>query len=534
MSDTDKQKGFSITAVHRLAEAAGMTQAASWLLRPCIVTLLCVALYNVPAACEAGGRHGDARRVLLGRKAAALVRLRAGARLGPATLLRLNKHLYEGELLQGANGGRHTQGSGHDDNNVARAPPPTPPTRLSLGSHAAEYFHVAAAARSALVSVAYDFTAQPSTPGLEDDHADDTATSSPPPPTPSPPPLRIAQYSHVYGRSGVWSGNFTGCDRPCEAVGDYGDAAAAAGADVVVVNLMQPATPWARPPGQVWVGTYFESPDHYPSLRDARILSQFNYTSGYRPDADFPIFNMVRDTAKWLNDTLAWPLPSFEAKAARPALATWISNCVLDGVGRLPLLAGLAEHNVSIASYGRCGPNRAKPEIGPDMDPRWRDWAARKGRGAEKAAVSAQHLFLYAAENSGCAYYTTEKVFHGLVAGSVPIYVGDASSLKKLAPPGSVIYAADFEDAASLAAYLRHLATNRTAYDRHLAWRTQPASMQALRQHMSLPAWEAGNAGSRACALCEFLWAAPRRVSPAPARDLCRALFLKRKKRRLV
>jgi len=387
----------------------------------------------------------------------------------------------------------------------------------SHGRHAAEYLRRAAIARVTITDeVVYEFGSPSALKGHSSGKKDrDFPTAS---------PLRIAQYSHVYGPSSVWSGNFTGCDRPCEAFGTYGDAAAAADANVVVFNLMEPPKrpPWPRPPGQLWVGTYFESPDHYPSLRSAPVLAQFNYTAGYRPDADFPLFNMVLDTAKHMKKTMAWPLLPYNLKQGRPMMATWISNCAIDTLGRLPLLADLARHNVSIASYGRCGPGRAKSEVGPDLDPRWREWAATSGPGAEKAAVSAQHLFMYAAENSGCAHYTTEKVFHALVAGSVPVYLGDGASLKWLAPPGSVIYAADFESAASLAEHLRYLASDRTAYEAHLAWRTDPTSLDALHRHMAFPAWETENFATKRCALCEFLWAAPRRQHPKASVDLCK------------
>ena len=284
---------------------------------------------------------------------------------------------------------------------------------------------------------------------------------------------------------------------------------------------MSPSVPWSRPPGQVWVGTYFESPDHYPYLRDAATLAKFNYTTGYRPDADFPVFTMVRDTAYLINVTLAWPLPGHALKRRLPMMSTWISNCVLDGVGRLRLLTELARHNVTMSSHAKCGPGLQKPGLGPTLDPRWRDWGASNGPGAEKAAVSAQHLFMYAAENSGCAYYITEKVFHALLAGSVPVYVGDAASLKKLAPPHSVIYAADFADPAALAAHLQYLASNNSAYESYLAWRADLGALDALHRFMSLPTWEAQPQSQRACALCEFLWAAPRRVHPKVSVDLC-------------
>jgi hypothetical protein len=407
-----------------------------------------------------------------------------------------------------------------DTASTTSPPPPSlgeqPPP--SLGEHVAEYLRVAAAARSPLIGeVQYDFTAN--APALKAPGTGDG------PSAPSPRPLRIAQYSHVYGPSAMWSANLTGCDRPCVNVGGYGNATAAAAADVVVINMMDPrAPPWTRPPGQLWVGAYFESPDHYPTLRDAGRLSRFNYTTGYRPDADFPLFTMVRDTASNVNMTLAWPIPTYELKRRHTMLATWVSNCFVDTTGRLELLGALAQHNVSITSYGKCGPGRATPALDPALDPAWRDWAVRGGSGAGKAAVSAQHLFMFAAENSACAYYVTEKVWHAFLGGVVPVYVGDAAFLKKLTPASSVIYAADFESPAALASHLKDLATDRSAYESYLAWRADSHALDSLHRLMALPAWEVSHARSRACALCEFLWAAPRRTRPAAASDLCEPL----------
>lgn len=398
-----------------------------------------------------------------------------------------------------------------------------PVTAPGLGRHAADYMKRAAIARSSMMDEAlvYGFaTAKTGRP-----------SSAPVGANSSTKPLRIAQYSYVYGPSPVWSGNFTECDNACVAVGEYGDVDAAATADVVVVNLMSPHTPWPRPPGQLWVGTYFESPDHYPTLRSAAVLAAFNYTTGYRPDADFPLFNMVQDTAQLINRTRSWPLPSHAVKRGRPMMSTWISNCQVESLGRLKLLDQLVQHNVSLASYGKCGPGQARAAMGPGLAAQWQRWAVEGGPGAEKAAVSAQHLFMYAAENSGCAYYTTEKIFHALVGGSVPVYLGEGASLKRLLPPHSVIYAADFAGPASLAQYLHHLAVNTTAYEAYLSWRADPTALDVLNKLMSLPAWEATHAESKACALCEFLWAAPRRVEPLASTDLCQPLNGRRKTR---
>ena len=491
------------------------------------VSLLVLA-FSMPSCVVSGWRPqwADARPgAAPGWRHALRARSRARMRDSLSGIMHIVGDVRASKVMRAAEDwyGRGRQRAGVDGQlfQASSSPPPSPQTVATVGPgahdsshgrHIAKYLALAAEARAPVAgAVTYNWANERTRLAGAEDGA------------PSPP-LYIAQYSHVYGPAAVWSGNFTGCDRPCQAVGTYGDVAAAATADVVVINLMSPRTQWARPPGQVWVGTYFESPDHYPSLRNAATLAAFNYTTGYRPDADFPVFNMVLDTASHLNKTLAWSLPAYSLKQGRPMLATWISNCHIDAIGRLPLLADLDRHNVTIASYGKCGPGRTAAKVGPDLDPVWREWAASGGSGAEKAAVSAQHLFMYAAENSGCAYYTTEKVFHALVGGTVPVYVGDAASLKRLAPPGSVIYAADFESTAALAAHLKRLARDRDAYEGYLAWRTKPASLDALHRVMALPAWEVAQGGSRACALCEFLWAAPRRVQPKAATDLCQPL----------
>merc|ERR1712032_1403822 len=67
------------------------------------------------------------------------------------------------------------------------------------------------------------------------------------------------------------------------------------------------------------------------------------------------------------------------------------------------------------------------------------------GSSWEKVNTSSHYLFLYAAENSNCAYYHTEKVYHALLADSLPVYVG-AKTIDGYVPTGSIIKASDFKD----------------------------------------------------------------------------------------
>ena len=335
-------------------------------------------------------------------------------------------------------------------------------------------------------------------------------------------PLRIAQYSNVYGPVLLWSTNSSSltCSVSCISAGAFGDARAAHTADVVIINLLHPDTPWDRPPGQVWVGSYFEAPDHYPALRTAAILSQFNYTIGFRPDDDFPVFSMPYDTFRDWNATFGLPMPSLAQKSQRQLLSAWISNCFMEQSGRTALMVDLQAHGISVASYGRCQQN-VPPNSTRAISPEWQAFAAQGPR-QEKIALSAQHAFYLAAENSKCAYYNTEKVYQGLLSGSVPVYVGNAASLKPIVPAGSVIYADDFGSPAELAGFLKELVNNQTAYDTYQGWRRNPGTLRTLHDVLQLPEWEASHPQERACAVCEFLHAAPKRLHPEPSRDLCK------------
>jgi hypothetical protein len=325
--------------------------------------------------------------------------------------------------------------------------------------------------------------------------------------------LTIAQYSHVYGPSQLWmdtSGTWASCSQPCQAVGEFQDAASAASADVVVLSLQDfSGAPWERPPGQLWVGTYFESPDHYPNLKNRAVASQFNVTMGFRPDAEMPLFGMVYDTFKDYDRLRNFSLPDWEAKRAEDTamMSVWISNCGIETTHRTTILEGLASHNVTYASYGRCKHTHAPADsLARLTDENWKQYGT-EGLGPELVAAATRHLFFYAAENSDYPYYITEKVFHGLLAGSVPVYIGDATHLKMIAPARSIIYAEDYGSVEVLAAHLKAVAKDPTLYQSYVEWRADPQAVNQLERIMALPKWAEKHPEKYACALCEYLHA---------------------------
>jgi hypothetical protein len=304
-------------------------------------------------------------------------------------------------------------------------------------------------------------------------------------------------------------------------VGDYGDTTAAQEADVVIINMQSfslSSIPWVRPPNQLWVGVYFESMGNYPVRGGEEVLQHFNYTMGYRPDADFPIFYMVYDTFRRYSAIRDLLLPDWESKTRpdRPHLSTWISNCTTETTGRMRILSELALTNITIASYGRCQNTHSIRLENLTADGQWEE-LGRKGD--ELVAMASQHLFFYAAENSACAYYITEKVFNGLLAGSVPIYVGGSAHLRAIAPTNSIIYTDDFPDTRELGKYLHSLIDNPQAYQKHLAWRDDPRSLNNLQKLLDMSEWERTSPAKLSCALCEFFTHRPRRINPVA--DMC-------------
>jgi Glycosyltransferase family 10 (fucosyltransferase) C-term len=101
----------------------------------------------------------------------------------------------------------------------------------------------------------------------------------------------------------------------------------------------------------------------------------------------------------------------------------------------------------------------------------------RMGSSAQETLILKQHaiskyLFYLAFENSKEPGYVTEKFMDGLVAGTVPVYMGDSATCKKLLPhPKAVIFFDDFNSTSDLGEYLIYLSRNESAYEEHRAWR---------------------------------------------------------------
>jgi len=102
-----------------------------------------------------------------------------------------------------------------------------------------------------------------------------------------------------------------------------------------------------------------------------------------------------------------------------------------------------------------------------------------------KQKALSSYLFYLAFENTIEAGYVTEKVFDSLKAGAIPVYLGDSNTCRKLLPhPRAAIFADDYViggdgpaglrdlQVEKLVGHLQYLASNETAYNEYLSWRT--------------------------------------------------------------
>ncbi len=88
-----------------------------------------------------------------------------------------------------------------------------------------------------------------------------------------------------------------------------------------------------------------------------------------------------------------------------------------------------------------------------------------------KRDIISKFMFHFAFENSIENGYVTEKPFDALIAGTVPVYLGDSAHLRSLLPhPSAAIFVSDYDNMTQLADYLNFLTTNETAYEAHRVW----------------------------------------------------------------
>jgi len=216
-------------------------------------------------------------------------------------------------------------------------------------------------------------------------------------------------------------------------------------------------------------------------------------------------------------------------------VTAWVSNCGMSNNGRLTILEALTGLNVSVRNFGRCGV-RGGSTAAQYHDTVWEEssenWKAlRKGTlrvplapnmARENFYEGGVSLFYYAAENTNCEHYHTEKMLNGYNSGAVPIYLGSSLTAREWFPNNSAIYVADYPNITDLAKHLLYLAGNETAYNEYLAWRKLPIPPHAKEK---IDFGAVTKTPKRFCDICEFLhknYHNRTRVFKAVTRERCK------------
>lgn len=223
-------------------------------------------------------------------------------------------------------------------------------------------------------------------------------------------------------------------------------------ADVILFHIpnMKKAPEIPKPPGQLWVGMSMESNANYPLQIDPAFMAHFDLRMNFRADADIQMIYFHPAHVQDLFSPTRWKFRQ------APAVYMASNNYALNN--RYQLVEEIMRH-MRVDSYGKSQQNRK----------------IRNEKGREtKLHILSRYLFYFAFENSNCVDYVSEKLFDGLIAGTVPVYLGAPNVDEYLPADNCIINASDFSSGEELARHLISLSKNRREYNRYLEWKKRP------------------------------------------------------------
>jgi hypothetical protein len=207
---------------------------------------------------------------------------------------------------------------------------------------------------------------------------------------------------------------------------------------------------------QTWILMSMESEENYGALRNPLVTARFDVLMTYRLDSDVPcIYPNWRHYGTFLDPPPARSGPS------PGALAAYIAS---NPVARRDAYVSDLMQYLSIDSLGSCLKNANADGL---VSGAWTD-----GAWGGLLSVLPDYKFYLAFENSVTTDYVTERVFHALVCGVVPVYLGAPNVRDFMPDDDAIIDASDFSSPRELADYLRHLDADDEAYAKHLRWKT--------------------------------------------------------------
>jgi hypothetical protein len=238
-----------------------------------------------------------------------------------------------------------------------------------------------------------------------------------------------------------------------------------------------------RSPNSVW-GLSFngESIQYYPWAGTKSLLSLFDITQGYDRD----LYDVITDA--YLPEDQQYFMSnarvSFDSamldKEQVPSFVTapifWMNSKCDAPSNRTKYMKELMSY-ISVDAWGDCGRNKGRelpPEIAKihgvhhTVDHYAGNWVA------SKKAMMKHYKFTIGFENSIEHDYITEKLWHPLAAGSVPLYYGAPNVDEWLPCDNCIINLRKFASPQEAAKYIRTVSKNATLYAQFHKWRNEP------------------------------------------------------------
>ncbi|XP_052068620.1 alpha-(1,3)-fucosyltransferase 11-like [Mytilus californianus] len=217
-----------------------------------------------------------------------------------------------------------------------------------------------------------------------------------------------------------------------------------------------------------WAVIHEESPKNADFLfNHEEILSLFNYTATFKRESDYPITTHFLPSISYLQSkqylVSTQDKNRYQTEENLAPIFYIHSDCNVPS--NRDVYVELLQKFIRVDSYGKCNNNKALPEslsFGKSMAPM---------TSKEFYELGAKYKFTLAMENAVCDDYITEKLWRPFHLGSVPIVFGSPKIKDYLPNKKSAVVINDFDDVEKLAAFIKYLDRNDTAYEEYLQYK---------------------------------------------------------------
>jgi len=255
------------------------------------------------------------------------------------------------------------------------------------------------------------------------------------------------------------------CSTDCTITSNRGQAQ---GADAIIVHAKTHRAsdfPKNRSPKTKLILASLEQPGYAPMMANKNYMAHYDFYTTYQLDSFVPITSVETEWKIWEFYPPKWPSRSQKKGFA----SSFIGNCRNAGAEKRTAYVKQLMQYIEVDNYGGCKDIKNKDEmatLGVKNDKEM----SRKDR---KHTLMGRYKFYLAFENSNVYDYTSEKVFEGLRAHTLPVYRGSASIDMLLPHPRSIINANDMSPK-ELADYLKKVANDEALYNSYFDWKKEP------------------------------------------------------------